>query len=61
MKADIAVFDASTVRDTATFDKPHAYAEGVAVVIINGQVAFENGAMTPARPGRILLGPAARP
>jgi N-acyl-D-amino-acid deacylase len=61
MKADIAVFDAATVRDTATFEKPHAYAEGVMVVIINGQVAFENGAMTAARPGRILLGPAARP
>ena len=59
MKADIAVFDASTVRDTATFEKPHAYAEGVLVVIINGQVAFENGAMTAARPGRILPGPAA--
>ena len=61
MKADIAVFDAATVRDTATFEKPHAYAEGVQVVIVNGQVAFENGAMTAARPGRILLGPARRP
>src|SRR3954452_5753083 len=61
MKADIAVFDAATVRDTATFERPHQYAEGVAVVVVNGQVAFENGAMTPARPGRILLGPAARP
>jgi N-acyl-D-amino-acid deacylase len=61
MKADIAVFDAATIRDTATFDRPHQYAEGVAVVIVNGQIAFENGAMTAARPGRILLGPAARP
>src|SRR4051794_37620022 len=61
MKADIAVFDAATIRDTATFDRPHQYAEGVAVVVVNGQIAFENGAMTAARPGRILLGPAARP
>src|SRR4051794_5248330 len=61
MKADIAVFDAATVRDMATFDRPHQYAEGVAVVVINGQIVFENGAMTAARPGRILLGPAARP
>ncbi|MCU1384762.1 MAG: N-acyl-D-amino-acid deacylase [Acidobacteria bacterium] len=61
MKADIAIFDAATVRDMATFDKPHQYAEGVTAVIVNGQVAFENGTMTPARPGRILLGPAARP
>ena len=59
MKADIAIFDPATVRDTATFEKPHAYAEGVSVVIINGQVAFEGGKMTEARPGRVLLGPAA--
>jgi dihydroorotase/N-acyl-D-amino-acid deacylase len=60
MKADIAVFDPARVRDTATFEKPHAYAEGVTHVIVNGQVAFENGKMTAARPGRILYGPASR-
>ena len=54
MKADIAVFDPATVRDTATYEKPHAYAEGFSVVIVNGTVAFENGAMTKARPGRVL-------
>jgi dihydroorotase/N-acyl-D-amino-acid deacylase len=60
MKADIAVFDAARVRDTATFEKPHSYAEGVHVVVVNGQVAFENGAMTAARPGRVLYGPSHR-
>jgi len=59
-KADVVIFDPSRVRDTATFEKPHAYAEGVTHVIINGQVAFENGKMTAARPGRILYGPATR-
>ena len=58
MKADIAIFDPGTVRDTATFERPHQYAEGVAWVIVNGQIAFENGAMTPARPGRVLFGAA---
>jgi dihydroorotase/N-acyl-D-amino-acid deacylase len=57
MKADIAVFDAARVRDTATFEKPHSYAEGVHYVVVNGEVAFENGAMTAARPGRVLYGP----
>lgn len=57
MKADVAIFDPARIRDTATFEKPHAYAEGVTHVIINGQVVFENGAMTAARPGRILHGP----
>jgi N-acyl-D-amino-acid deacylase len=60
LKADIAVFDAATVRDTATFEKPHSYAEGVHLVVVNGQVAFEGGKMTTARPGRVLYGPAMR-
>ena len=61
LKADIAVFDPSTVRDTATFEKPHSYAEGVRLVIVNGQIAFEDGKMTAARPGRLLFGPAHKP
>ena len=58
LKADVAVFDPAKVRDTATFEKPHGYAEGVTHVVVNGQVVFENGAMTTARPGRVLYGPA---
>jgi N-acyl-D-aspartate/D-glutamate deacylase len=57
MKADIAVFNPATVRDTATFEKPHQYAEGFSHVIVNGQVVFENGEITAARPGRVLYGP----
>jgi N-acyl-D-amino-acid deacylase len=60
MKADLAVFDAATVRDTATYEKPHQYAEGFSHVIVNGQVVFENGEMTTARPGRVLYGPGRR-
>jgi len=56
-KADVVIFDPNTIRDTATFEQPHQYAEGVSTVIVNGQVAFENGAMTAARPGRVLYGP----
>jgi dihydroorotase/N-acyl-D-amino-acid deacylase len=57
MKADIAVFDPARVRDMATYDKPHQYAEGFAYVIVNGQIVYENGAMTTARPGKVLYGP----
>jgi N-acyl-D-amino-acid deacylase len=60
LKADLAVFDAARVRDTATFEKPHSYAEGVNYVIVSGQVIVDNGKMTPARPGRVLHGPAKR-
>src|SRR2546426_179309 len=54
MKADIVGFDPAKVRDMATFDKPHAYAEGFSYIIVNGQIVFEGGAMTTARPGRVL-------
>jgi dihydroorotase/N-acyl-D-amino-acid deacylase len=60
MKADLAIFDPATVRDTATYTQPHQYAEGFSHVIVNGQVVFEDGALTPARPGRVLYGPAKR-
>jgi dihydroorotase/N-acyl-D-amino-acid deacylase len=58
MKADLVVFDPARVRDAATFEMPHQYAEGIPLVIVNGQVVFENGAMTAARPGQVLYGPA---
>jgi N-acyl-D-amino-acid deacylase len=58
MKADLAVFDPARVRDAATFERPHQYAEGVTLVVVNGQPVFESGAMTAARPGRVLYGPA---
>jgi N-acyl-D-amino-acid deacylase len=60
MKADIAIFDATRIRDRATFADPHQYAEGVSYVIVNGTVVLDDGKMTDSRPGQVLLGPAAR-
>jgi dihydroorotase/N-acyl-D-amino-acid deacylase len=57
MKADLVVFDPKIVRDLSTFERPHQFAEGMTAVVINGQIAFEAGKMTAARPGRILYGP----
>ena len=54
MKADITIFDPASVRDTATFAKPHQYAIGFSYVIVNGEPVFEAGTMTPARPGKVL-------
>lgn len=59
LRADLVLFDAARIRDVATFERPHQYAEGVSLVIVNGEVIFEQGAMTAARPGRVLLGPGA--
>jgi N-acyl-D-aspartate/D-glutamate deacylase len=61
MKADIAVFDPARVRDTATYEAPPQYAEGFSYVIVNGQIAYENGAMTSTRPGRVIYGPGKSP
>jgi hypothetical protein len=34
---------------------------GLTMVVVNGQVAFEQGAVTAARAGRVLHGPAKTP
>ena len=52
--ADIAVFDPQSVGDTATFEKPHAFAAGVPYVLVNGVVVVRKGEHTGARPGQIL-------
>jgi N-acyl-D-aspartate/D-glutamate deacylase len=57
MKADVSVFDPATVKDMATFERPHQYAEGFSLVVVNGQIVFDGKAMTAARPGRVLYGP----
>jgi N-acyl-D-amino-acid deacylase len=54
LKADVTIFDPGKVRDLATFEKPHQYAVGFSYVIVNGQIVFESGAMTSARPGKVL-------
>lgn len=58
LRADLVLFDPARVGDRATFEQPHQYADGVSTVIVNGEVVFEGGAMTAARPGRILRGAA---
>jgi len=56
LAADVTVFDATTIIDHATFDKPHQYATGVNYVIVNGTVVLDQGKHTGARPGTILYG-----
>ncbi len=54
MKADVVVFNPATVKDLATFEKPHQYAEGVSAVVVNGQLVLADGKMTGTRAGRAL-------
>lgn len=53
--ADVIVFDPATVRDTATYQQPHAYAQGMVHVFVNGQPAVTDGKATATRHGRVLL------
>ena len=61
LAADIIVFDPRTVTDRATFAEPSLPSEGFQVVLVNGQVVFENGKYTGAKPGRVLRRPGYRP
>jgi len=52
--ADITVFDPAEVRDLATPSAPHLFPAGIRHVIVNGQLAIENGIPTGKRAGRVL-------
>jgi N-acyl-D-amino-acid deacylase len=58
--ADVVVFDPRTVKDTATFEKPHQLAAGMRHVLVNGVHVLRDGEHTGAKPGRALRGPGAR-
>jgi N-acyl-D-amino-acid deacylase len=54
MKADITVFDPETVIDVGTYAEPNKYPIGISHVIVNGQIAVENGKMTGTRAGEVI-------
>jgi N-acyl-D-aspartate/D-glutamate deacylase len=52
--ADVVVFDPQQFIDSATFDEPHQYSQGVVHVYVNGVPAVVNGHPTGALAGRAL-------
>ena len=52
--ADIIVFDPAEVKDNATFEEPTALSEGMAFVLVNGQLTIENGEYNQSLAGRAL-------
>jgi N-acyl-D-aspartate/D-glutamate deacylase len=57
--ADIVVFDAATIRDRSTFEKPMAPSVGVRYLVVGGTVVVDEGKVVPdVFPGRAILGPA---
>jgi N-acyl-D-amino-acid deacylase len=55
--ADVVIFDFEKIQDNATYEHPFAPASGIDYVLVNGQVAMENGKHTGAKPGMVIYGP----
>jgi N-acyl-D-amino-acid deacylase len=52
--ADLVVFDPARIRDTATYEDPRRFPDGIRAVFVNGVAVARDGAHTGARPGRAV-------
>jgi N-acyl-D-amino-acid deacylase len=52
--ADLALFDPVTVNDKGSFTAPAQPAEGIAIVMVNGNIIWQENRHTGMRPGRLL-------
>jgi len=56
--ADIVVFDAVTISDRATFEKPMEPSVGVQYLVVGGKLVVDEGKIVPdVFPGRAIVGP----
>ncbi len=55
--ADLVLFNPDTVKDNSTFAEPFKIATGIEKVFVNGQIVWEDGKATGAKPGRVLERP----
>jgi N-acyl-D-aspartate/D-glutamate deacylase len=46
--ADLTVFDPAAIRGTATVDNPNQFSAGIELVLVNGRVAHQAGALGPS-------------
>ena len=56
-RADLVVFDARRIADTATYEDPHRYPAGIEHVLVNGRFVIKHGEHTGSLPGRVLTPP----
>ncbi|HSN18822.1 MAG TPA: D-aminoacylase [Gammaproteobacteria bacterium] len=57
MWADVVVFDPAQLHDVATYDDPNRFSVGMQYVLVNGVPVVDQGNMTDALPGQVILGP----
>ena len=53
-EADLVLFDEDTISDCNTYAKSTLRCTGIDMVVVNGEIVFENGTMTGHYPGRFL-------
>ena len=54
MVADLVLFDPATVIDHATPQQPDLLSTGITTVWVGGEVVYRDGAVTDARPGKVI-------
>jgi N-acyl-D-aspartate/D-glutamate deacylase len=59
--ADLVIFNPAEVRDTATFENPFSYPQGIDTVIVNGAVVLDEGTHNGTKPGKVLRHTPAQP
>ena len=52
--ADLVLFDADAITDTATYDAPKQEPDGIRLVVVNGRIASRDGTHTNAAAGKML-------
>ena len=57
MKADIVVFDTSSIRSTWTVKEPRSYPTGIEHVFVNGRQSISAGKRTSVNNGTVLRAP----
>lgn len=52
--ADLVIFDFDALHDTATYDKPVSYAEGINRVIVGGETVYKDMKLTGKCSGKVI-------
>ena len=52
--ADIVLFDPETIGDTATYEEPESYPQGIRYVFVNGELVVDQQGVTGNLPGQVL-------
>jgi len=53
-QADLVIFDPLTIQDRATYAEPLQYPVGIDTVLVNGEIALQNGKQSNERSGMVV-------